>query len=102
MRLPALLGASVRRKILSGFALVLGLVLVVMGAGLYQLGQVRLAADEVVPSGTRLARLQEVAVALSVLEADVERFAIVGGPQQREAAQQALQELRAAAERVRR
>lgn len=100
MRLPALLGASVRRKILSGFALVLGLVLVVMGAGLYQLGQVRLAADEVVPSGTRLARLQEVAVALSVLEADVERFAIVGGPQQREAAQQALQELRAAAERV--
>jgi len=100
MKLPALLGASVRRKILSGFALVLGLVLLVMGAGLYQLGQVRLAADEVVPNVTRLARLQEAAVALSVLEADVERFAIVGGPQQREAVQQALQDLRAAGERV--
>ncbi|WP_280155511.1 ATP-binding protein [Piscinibacter sp. XHJ-5] len=100
MRLPALVAASVRRKILSGFALVLGLVLLVMGAGLHQLGQVRLAADEVAPNGTRLARLQEVAVALSMLEADVERFAIVGGPQQREALQQALQELRSASERV--
>jgi PAS domain S-box-containing protein len=97
MRLPALVGASVGRKILSGFALVLGLVLLVMSAALHQLGQVRLAADELVPSGTRLARLQEVAVALSALEADVERFAIVGGPQQREAAQQSLLELRARA-----
>ena len=100
MKLPALLGASVQRKILGGFALVLALVLLVMGAGLYQLGQVRVAADEVAPNGTRLARLQEVAVALSVLEAEVERFAIVGGPQQREGVQQALGDLRGVVTRV--
>jgi CHASE3 domain sensor protein len=71
MKMPALVAASVQRKILCGFAVVLALVLLVMGGGLYQLGQVRAAADQVAPNGTRLARLQEVAVALSVLEADV-------------------------------
>jgi PAS domain S-box-containing protein len=100
MKLPALVAASVQRKIVSGYALVLGLVLLVMSAGLHQLGQVRQASDEVAPNSTRLARLQDVAVALSSLEAHVERFAIVGGPQQREAAQQALQELSAEVDRV--
>ena len=100
MKMPALVAASVQRKILCGFAVVLALVLLVMGGGLYQLGQVRAAADQVAPNGTRLARLQEVAVALSVLEADVERFAIVGGPEQRDAMERALQHLRGAADRL--
>jgi PAS domain S-box-containing protein len=100
MKLPALAAGSLQRKILSGFALVLGLVLLVMGTGLHQLGQVRAAADEVAPHGTRLARLEGVAVALSKLEADVERYAIVGGAQQREALQQSWDELHAAGTRV--
>ncbi|HET9646086.1 MAG TPA: ATP-binding protein, partial [Burkholderiaceae bacterium] len=96
MNLLPQVASSVQRKILSGFAIVLVMVLLAMGFGLYQLIQVRQAADEDMPNHARLLRLRDVEARLSELETAAERFAIVGGADYRDEALQMVRELRIA------
>jgi CheY-like chemotaxis protein/HAMP domain-containing protein len=73
--------ATIQRKILSSFAAVIVLVLAMVIAFFYQLNQVRSSAAQVVPDSAQTGYLQDFALALSSLEANLERLFVIGGVQ---------------------
>ncbi|MEM7530682.1 MAG: ATP-binding protein [Chloroflexota bacterium] len=73
--------ASIQRKILSSFAIVIVLVLLMALAGYGQLAQVRQSARQVRPASTQMQGVQSFALALSSLNTNMERFLVVGGVQ---------------------
>ena len=85
--------ASIHRRILSSFAAVIVLVLGMTLAGYLQLGQVRGSADQAIPNARQMGLVQDLALALSSLDADLERFFVIGGAQYRENVLQDLEKM---------
>ena len=73
--------ASIQRKIFSSFAVVIAVVLVMVSVGYYQLNQVRNSAREIPEDSSQLAALQDLVLALTSLEANLERYFVIGGAQ---------------------
>jgi GAF domain-containing protein/HAMP domain-containing protein len=92
--------SSIRRRILSSFSLIILLVLVVALAGYYQLNQVISSSQQMIPKSSRMGALQDFALASSALDADLERFFVIGGEQFRENILQDLDNMTAALESV--
>ncbi len=91
MKLGQFLTATIQRKMLLGFILVIGLVVGMIVATYYQLSLVR-ASSRQIPSGSvQLEALQEYALALSSLDANLERLFVIGGGQFQEAVQSDLE-----------
>jgi ABC-type sugar transport system substrate-binding protein/HAMP domain-containing protein len=84
-RITKFFTASIQRKILFSFALVIILVIGMIVGGYYQLSQVTLAAEEVIPASSQMGALQAFALALSSLEANLERLFVIGGFESEEA-----------------
>ena len=85
--------ASIHRRILSSFAAVIVLVLGMTLAGYLQLGQVRGSADQAIPNARQMGLVQDLALALSSLDADLERFFVIRGAQYRENVLQDLENM---------
>lgn len=85
--------SSIRRLILSSFAIVIVLVVVAAMAGYLQLGQVRSASQQIIPTSSQIASLQDLGLSISGLDANLERFFVVGGPQLQENIIQNLQNI---------
>ncbi len=85
--------SSIHRRILSSFAAVIVLVLGMTVAGYFQLGQVRGSADQAIPNARQMGLVQDLALALSSLDADLERFFVIGGAQYRENVLQDLEKM---------
>jgi len=93
MKLLRLVGASIQRKIFFGFMGVVALVLVMIVGGYHELQQVRNFSEEILPYGQRIARLQSLGVALSSLDANVERLIVVGDPEVQDKVRSDLQDI---------
>lgn len=70
---------SVYRRILGSFMLITALIAVVSFINFVQLGRVRETTSQALPASETLPLIQEYTVALSTLDADIERFLVVGG-----------------------
>ena len=92
--------ASIRRKILSSFSIVIVLVLAMVIGGFYQLNQVRSASEQVMPNSSQMGALQEFALSISSLDANLERFFVIGGAQFQEDIFQDLEDMAAALETI--
>ncbi|HXW00846.1 MAG TPA: hypothetical protein VEC93_20700, partial [Anaerolineae bacterium] len=57
--------SSIQRKILSSFAIVIALLLVMVSVGFYQLNQVRMTARQIPQDSLQLAALQDLTLALT-------------------------------------
>ncbi|HXV44373.1 MAG TPA: HAMP domain-containing protein, partial [Anaerolineae bacterium] len=77
--------SSIQRKILSSFAIVIALLLVMVSVGFYQLNQVRMTARQIPQDSLQLAALQDLTLALTSLEANLERLLVIGGAQFKDA-----------------
>jgi GAF domain-containing protein/HAMP domain-containing protein len=77
--------SSIQRKILSSFAIVIALLLVMVSVGFYQLNQVRTTAKQIPQDSLQLATLQDLTLALTSLEANLERLLVIGGAQFKDA-----------------
>ena len=75
---------SIRGKSLVGFVVIILLVLIMIVAGFYQLTQVRAASTEVVPNTEQIEYVQEFALSMSSLEANLDRFFVTGGVESEE------------------
>ena len=84
-RLAQFFQPSLRRRILGTFVLVAILVLITASATYFQLVQVRQFSEQVAPTGQQMGQLQEFAISLSSLEADLEQFFILRGVEFEEA-----------------
>ena len=76
--------SSIQRRTLSSFAIVIVLVLAMAMAGYYQLNQVRSSSEQVIPSSSQMGLLQDFVLSISSLDANLERFLVIGGAQYRE------------------
>lgn len=92
-RIVRLFTRSIRQRMFCGFALVILLVVGMVVAGAFQLVQVQKASDRAMPDVLQTELLQDLALALSSLDADLERFLVVGGQQQHEAVVQDLADM---------
>jgi len=90
--------ASIQRKMLSSFTIVIVLVLVMVIGGFYQLNKVRSSASEIPEDSSQLAGLQNLALGLASLEANLERFFVIGGAQFQEDIYRDLETMTAAFE----
>lgn len=70
---------SIRTRISSAFLIVTLLVLAMAVAGFLQLRQVRPSSELIITSSSDMAHLQSLAIATSALDADLERYLIIGG-----------------------
>ena len=73
--------ASIQRKLFFSFAIVIVLVLAMVVVWYYQLAQVRAISEQVVPSTVQIDALQEFGLTISAIDADLERFFVIGGAQ---------------------
>ncbi len=87
------LSGSIQRRILSNFAIVIVLVLVMVIVGFFQLRRVSRSSQEVIPDSVRMGLLQDFALSLSSLDANLDRSFVVGGVQFQDSARQDLVEL---------
>ena len=85
--------ASVRGRILFGFALITLVVLVTVVAGVAQLVQVRAASAQIAPNSLQTERLQAFALAISAFEGDLDRYFVIGGREYRENVQADLEQM---------
>ena len=85
--------ASVRGRILFGFALLTLVVLVTVIAGFAQLVQVRTASAQIAPNSLQTERLQALALAISSFEGDLDRYFVIGGREFRENVQADLEQM---------
>lgn len=85
--------ASVRGRILFGFALLTFVVLVTVIAGFAQLVQVRTASAQIAPNSLQTERLQALALAISSFEGDLDRYFVIGGREFRENVQADLEQM---------
>jgi GAF domain-containing protein/HAMP domain-containing protein len=92
-RLFGIFTSSIRRKILSSFAIVIILVLGVAIAGFYQLDQVRRSSRQMLPTSSHIGYLQDFALSLASLDANLERFFVIGGTHFQDTIQQDLKHM---------
>jgi len=85
--------SSIRRKAIFSFVIIIIFVVLTAIVGYYQLDQVRDLAAQIVSLGAQMQRLQNFALAISSLDANTERFFVIGGVQFRENIIQDLQDL---------
>ena len=90
MWIPRYFTSSIRRKIVSSYVIVVTLFLLMAVGGAYQLIQVSNTARQVGPAGSQIGQLQEYGLALASLDANLDRFFVIGGPQIQEAIYQDL------------
>ncbi len=81
MKLYHFFTSTIRRKILSSYAIVIILVLGMAIGGYYQLTQVRDFSAQVGPDSLQTGYLQDYALAISSLDASLERLFVIGGEQ---------------------
>jgi PAS domain S-box-containing protein len=93
MKLLRFVGASIQRKIFLGFMLVVALVLVMVVGGYRELQKVRTFSEDILPYGQRIGRLQSLGVALSQLDANVERLIVVGDLEAQDKVRRDLQDI---------
>lgn len=93
MKLLRFVGASIQRKIFFGFMLVVALVLVMIVGGYHELQKVRTFSEDILPYGQRIGRLQSLGVALSSLDANVERLIVVGDLEVQDKVRRDLQDI---------
>jgi PAS domain S-box-containing protein len=86
--------SSIRNKVAVSFAIVIALILVMTVTSYYRLDQVRDLSEQITPQSARMGYLQDFASALSSLDANVDRFLVVGNDQLREDVRQDLQGMR--------
>lgn len=83
--------ASVRGRILFGFALITLIVLITVAAGYAQLVQVRSASTQIAPNSLQTGRLQEFALSVASFEGNLDRYFVIGGVDYRENVQDDLE-----------
>lgn len=76
--------SSIRVRILLSYAIVIALVFGMVVLGYYQLNRIRRASDQVVPLSSQMEGLEQVALALSTVDANLERYFLIGGEIYRE------------------
>ncbi len=82
---------SIRRSISSAFLVVTLLVIVMAVASFLQLRQVRPSSALIIANSSDMAHLQDLAIATSALDADLERYLIIGGVEYQETVKSDLQ-----------
>lgn len=75
---------------MAGFVIVTLLVLVMAAATFYQLNQVRNYSEQIIPNGSQMGHLQNLGLATSALDADLERFLVIRGSQYSDSVRQDL------------
>jgi anti-anti-sigma regulatory factor/HAMP domain-containing protein len=85
--------SSIQRRILSSFAIIIILVLVMAIIGYYQLDRVRRTSEQVIPNSLQMKLLQDFALATSSLDANLESFFVIRGSNYREAIFQDLENM---------
>ena len=73
--------ASIRRRIIFSFGIVIALVAVVALMGYYQLGQIIRSSKDMIPESSQMGHMQDFALALSSLDSSLERYFVIGGEQ---------------------
>jgi len=89
-------GQAIRRRILASFVIVTLLVLIMAAATVYQLSQVRVYSEQIIPGSSHMGHLQSLGLATSTLDADLERFLVTRGADYRDSVLQDLADLNAA------
>lgn len=84
MNVSNLLKPTIQKRIFSGYALVIIIVLVMLFVSYNQLNTVQRESDEFLPNSALLAQLQDFALSLSSFEAAVDQYFVIGGAQQRD------------------
>ena len=84
-KLLNLFTTTIRRRIIFGFASIIALVVATAVGGYIQLSQVRQNAERIVPESLQIESLQTLALAVTSMDANLERFFIIGGVQFRDA-----------------
>ncbi len=93
MRITKVFTSSIRRKIFSSFAFVVVLVLAMVVISSYQLNQIRTIVEQTIPNLEETEQAQNFVLAATALDADLERFFVVGGSQNQEAVRQDLEDM---------
>ncbi len=101
-RLRRLFAPSVRRRILAGFVIVTLLVLIMAIATFYQLNLVRSYSEQIVPNSSQMGHLQSLGLAVSALDADLERFLVIRGSQYSDRVRQDLTDMTNALDEIQR
>lgn len=84
--LSQFLTPSIRRRISSAFLMIFVLVLVMAVANYLQLRQVKPSSEMIIQSSLDLDNLRRLAAATAALDADLERYLVIRGPEYRESA----------------
>jgi GAF domain-containing protein/HAMP domain-containing protein len=77
--------SSIQRKILSGYVVVMILGAAIAVIAFYQLNLIRAYSQQISPNGVQMEALQSYALSLSSLNANLEKFFVIGGGQFQEA-----------------
>jgi GAF domain-containing protein/HAMP domain-containing protein len=87
---------SIRRRILAGFLIVALLVMVMTVATFYQLSQVQNLSAQIIPDSSQMGRMQDLGLATTALDADLERFLVIRGAEYRDSVLQDLTDMTSA------
>lgn len=79
--IPDFLTSSIQRKISSGFTIVIVLVLSILLISYFQLKNVRSSTEQIIPNSIQMNLNQNIALHISSLDSNIERFFIIGGVQ---------------------
>ncbi len=75
---------SIQRKMLASFTIVIILVVIIGLTGYLELKQVRDSSQQISPNSAQMGHLQDFALSISSLDANLERFFVIGGVEFRE------------------
>ncbi len=84
---------SLRRRISTSFLVVTLLILVMAGASFLQLRQVRPSSDLIIANSSDMVHMQNLAIATSALDADLERYLVIRGVEYKDSVQVDLQQM---------
>ncbi len=79
--IPDFLTSSIRRKISSGFTIVIVLVLFMLLISYFQLKNVRSTTEQIIPNSMQMNLSYDIALDILSLDSNIERFFIIGGAQ---------------------
>ncbi len=79
--IPDFLISSIRRKISSSFTILIVLVLFMLLISYFQLKNVRSSTEQIIPNCLQMNLNQDIALHISSLDSNIERFFIIGGVQ---------------------
>ncbi len=89
---------SIYRRILTGFGIVIGLIVVLNGLTYFQLDHVRTNAAAILPYSIQSSTFHEIAVTVSDLDAGIDRYFVMGGQEARDAIMAGVEALQTARE----